>query len=468
MNFLPCATDLKVSLLDFTMGVAGAMDAISPLLVNHHKQVAYIALCIAEEMSFTAEQKYNIFLAAMLHDVGAISLKDRLDALTFELKDTRRHAEAGYYLLKNYLLFEPIANLIRWHHVMWENGKGQEAFGHTVDIASHIIHFADRASVSINVNLPVAGQIKDVKEALTNPKNTMFAPTVLDAFATVSEKKDFWADVVDKDLGRILIAKNFLADRKIGCQELQQLAKVFCHITDFRSRFTAIHSHGVAFCAKTLARLMGMDDSALYVAEIAGYLHDIGKLGVPTELLEKPGKLTADELDAVRWHAYYTHRILSNISGFDAVNQWASLHHEKPDGSGYPFRYQGAQLPIGARIMAVADIFTALTEDRPYRKGMLGHEALKTMDDMARQNGLDQDVLSVLKKNEELVNDERSAAQKTAAEAYRDYDFHVLRQPDQQSMLPGDRSGGKNKEMYFTIGSRLRTENCKKFVAGAN
>src|SRR5208337_2538002 len=102
---------------------------------------------------------------------------------------------------------------------------------------------------------------------------------------------------------------------------------------------------------------------------IAGLLHDIGKLSVPEDILEKPAPLDCSEVNKIKAHSFMTHRILENIGSLDKITQWASLHHERLNGTGYPYHYGKEKLPVGARIIAVADVFTALTENRPYRKG---------------------------------------------------------------------------------------------------
>jgi len=94
--------------------------------------------------------------------------------------------------------------------------------------------------------------------------------------------------------------------------------------------------------------------------EIAGYFHDLGKLRVPKEILEKPGKLSTEEFNIIKSHTYHTYRILSHIPNFETINWWASFHHERLNGSGYPFRINAFNFPLGSRIMAIADVFTLL------------------------------------------------------------------------------------------------------------
>ncbi|MGD9475852.1 MAG: HD-GYP domain-containing protein [Eubacteriaceae bacterium] len=156
------------------------------------------------------------------------------------------------------------------------------------------------------------------------------------------------------------------------------MSRLFSRVIDFRSPFTAVHSVGVAVVGSEIGKMCGLDQATCQKIKIAGYLHDLGKLAISNELLEKPAKLSDKEFAMVKAHVYETFILLDRVSGMEEINAIASLHHEKLDGSGYPFKMTAGQLNTEARILAIADIFTALTENRPYRKGM-NREAVKAI-----------------------------------------------------------------------------------------
>ena len=157
----------------------------------------------------------------------------------------------------------------------------------------------------------------------------------------------------------------------VSLDKTVELTVVLSRIIDYRSAFTAMHSAGVAASATALARLSGMDEDECKMMRIAGLLHDIGKLKVPRAILEKPGKLTEEEFNIVKEHPYYTRLNMMNLEGFEKIANWAAFHHEKLNGKGYPFHLDASSLDTGARIMAVADIFSAITEVRPCAPGEL-------------------------------------------------------------------------------------------------
>jgi HD-GYP domain-containing protein (c-di-GMP phosphodiesterase class II) len=151
--------------------------------------------------------------------------------------------------------------------------------------------------------------------------------------------------------------------------------------------------------------------------EIAGYIHDIGKLSVPNEILEKNGKLDPAEFNVIRKHTYYTYAILRKIDALERIAAWAAFHHERIDGNGYPFHIEGKDIARLARIMAISDVFTALTEDRPYREGLDREKTMKILYSMA-DGALDRSIVELLDKNYDRVNDIRAKAQSEALEEY--------------------------------------------------
>lgn len=160
---------------------------------------------------------------------------------------------------------------------------------------------------------------------------------------------------------------------------LDGVCRAFADIIDAKSPYTYRHSSRVAEVARDVARQMGMGEAEQRRIYRAGLLHDIGKLGVSNAILDKNGPLTADEWSAMEQHPRHTLEILQRVSAFRSFARTASLHHEKLDGSGYPFGLRGDALDRASRMLVVADIYDALTSDRPYRRGMTQAAALEIM-----------------------------------------------------------------------------------------
>ncbi len=409
----------QVHLFDLIRCLSSAMDLVSPAVVNHHQQVAYIAYSIGLEMGLTVAQRRDLVLSGALHDSGALSLKERMDSLQFELENPHSHAELTYMLLRGFQPLSRAALIARYHHVPWNDGSGVEFRGGEVPLESHVIHLADRVAVLIDREREILGQVEDIRERVRRHKGRMFVPGLVDAFESLASKDFFWFDAVSLSISSVLPALARLETIELDMEGLTGLSNLFSQIIDFRSRFTATHSSGVAASAEAMARLAGFSARECQMMRVAGYLHDLGKLAVPVELLEKPGGLTRHEANIFRSHTFHTYRILERIRDLDVINAWGAFHHERMDGRGYPFHHRGEDLSLGSRIMAVADVFTAITEDRPYRKGMDKARSLEVLGQMAENLALDDSLVSLLSRNFDEINSLRMAAQRESAAEYQ-------------------------------------------------
>lgn len=411
--------ELRIRLFDLILCLSNTMDLMDPSIVDHHKQVAYIAYHIGEALGLAPDLRRELLIAGALHDIGAFSLKEKLEALSFEMENPHKHAEAGYSLLR---IFEPLkaaADSIRFHHIPWEEGRGNEFRGKSVPIASHILHLSDRIAVLIDREKPILLQVDTIRRKIRENWGTLFMPLLVKTFEAISTKEVFWLDLVSQNLFELLSRITDIQALTLGIDGLVSLAKIISQMIDFRNPFTASHSTSVAMVAEALASLSGFSQKECKLMRAAGYLHDLGKLAVPVEYLEKPGKLTSNEYSIMKAHTYYTFQTLQSIEGLEMVNVWASFHHERLDGSGYPFHLKGEDIPLGSRIMAVADVFTALTEDRPYRKGLTDGEAVRILADMVENHALDPKVVRTLESNLARIHSFRAQAQESAATEYQ-------------------------------------------------
>lgn len=417
--------DLQVSVFDLVACLSRAMDLVSPAVSNHHLRVAYIAFSLGRELGMPLDEQRNLAIAGSLHDSGALSLKERLDALEFELVTPQTHAETGYKLLMTFRPLAHVARIVRYHHVPWKDTSGSRFAEDDVPLASHVLHLADRVAVLIRENDEILGQARRISEVVRTRSGTMFAPDLVNAFLGLATKEFFWFDVallppseMMSLLARAAAGTPASAELRLDLEGLLGLADLFRRIIDFRSSFTATHSAGVAATAARLACLAGFSEMECRMMRAAGYLHDIGKLAVPAETLEKPGSLTEHEFNIIKQHAFHSYRIIESLPTLDVVNRWASLHHERLDGRGYPFHYSGRELSLGSRIMSVADVFTALTEQRPYRRAMEAAKALDVVRELGCASALDLEIVSLLASHLDEVDADRRAAQAAASEDY--------------------------------------------------
>ena len=244
-----------------------------------------------------------------------------------------------------------------------------------------------------------------------------FCPEVLESFETLCKRESVWMDVMYRpQLFLELIQDN----RWVTLDETVKLTEFMSKIIDFRSPFTAMHSAGVAATAVALAELLGMSSDECKMMRIAGYVHDIGKLKIPDEILEKPGKLTDEEFNIMKEHAYYTWILLKDVKGFEQIAPWAAFHHEKLNGNGYPFHLTEGELHLGSRIMTIADIFSAITEDRPYRKSMEKEKVIAILLEDTGRGLLSESLVDLLIDHYDSINARRDAESKAASKKYQE------------------------------------------------
>lgn len=418
-----------ISLRHAACGLSAALDLVSPELVRHHIQTATICSFLGKALGLTEPERGQLEVAAALHDIGAIALNRESDLFTEE-SAAAHHAEVGALLLRTFEPFAVAAEVVRYHHTPWTELSGVHDADRT-HLMAQVLHLADRTAIRIRPTEFILSQVARIVQELTPGRGVSFSPQVFDTFASEAKRDVFWLETVTATYPRVGEAAGLGPASRADDPALRQLSELFRMVIDFRSKHTATHSRSVAAVAERIARMIGFSARACAMIHVAGNLHDLGKLAVPAAILDKPGKLTPEELAIVRSHPFYTGKVLERIPGFDDISQWAALHHEAHDGSGYPWRASAEQIPLGARIVALADIFSALAEPRSYRPGLPREEILRLMREMAASRKLDPFLLSVFEQNLEELD-----ACRLEAIAISEREFEALRASAAEVVAP--------------------------------
>ncbi len=223
-------------------------------------------------------------------------------------------------------------------------------------------------------------------------KGHWFDPILVDALAPFRDEADFWASLQAADLSRAAPPDRvMIADE----DRLDRIADAFAGVIDAKSPWTHRHSDRASSIALGIAARLGFDASELRGLQRAARLHDLGKLAISNRILDRPGRLSEAEFAKVKEHPVLTHQILERVPGFSELAPLASAHHERIDGSGYPQGLTAADLTMPMRILAVADVYEALTAERPYRSAYSAERALEIMrTDVPRR--LDHDAFGAL------------------------------------------------------------------------
>ena len=390
-------TNTSINLNNFFLSVSDAIDLSSEALCLHQLRTTYIAWQLAKEAVLPHEACKRVYIASLFHDIGALDPRQKVLLHNFETKDVEPHSILGAVLFSSIWLLAPAAPIVRHHHTPWSYWRARGArLEDEFVLESQLVNLADFVERSINRKQHIFHQTKRIIEQVRSLSGEEFHPEVVDIFENVARCEAFWFDIVNPRIYSLLLKQGPLEKVEIEFDSLVRLTGFFRKIIDFRSPFTATHSAGVAATAVMLSKFLRFTEREITLIEIAANLHDLGKLAVPSEILEKPGRLTPEEFAVIKQHPYYTFVILNSIEGLEQIAEWAACHHEKLDGTGYPFHLSAGDLSLGARILAVADVFTALLEDRPYRKGLSEKEIFSIMEEMGRRNALDPVIVEAL------------------------------------------------------------------------
>lgn len=408
-------------LWSFVTSVSRALDLSYTGIMSHHLRVAVITAKVGQALGLSRQRIAHACQAALIHDLGASTWGERARLHQFEVDDPYEHASDGYRILMRagasgtadedplrtpagatiaqyQALFHPYADIILHHHDKWEGGNPTHAERDAIPLESRILHVADRLDVLLDENRPFTVQNEHIIGALESLRGRVFDPEILDIIKDLANRESFWFDLEARFLSQSLAM--YAPEGEPGASEgsldtLEALSRVFAEVVDRRSPYTHAHSRAVGECVFTMGKCMGLDDLTCRELRVAGLLHDLGKLGVPEDILNKPGSLTSEEMGVIKRHPYLTYHLLDSIPGFGRIAKWASFHHERLDGRGYPFRLGSSELPPETRMVAVCDVFAALSENRPYRPSLSRDQVQRILVKMVGDGALDKDMVDL-------------------------------------------------------------------------
>lgn len=345
---------MTLDVLGLLAACSYALDCVEAELVhvtnNHSKRVAYMSVCIAKQMGIQEESLQDLAVCALLHDNALTQyIQEELHndisqiAVTQEVPKLGAHCIWGEKNVAELPFHTDVSDVILYHH---ENADGSGPFGKKWDeipLFSRIIHLCDLLDIACRTKKFAEGTWKVAEQFVQNSTGTMFDRECRDAFLRAFSEEQFLS--LDRETFEDQLWKMVPRIKQdLDFSQIKALAVFFARIVDYKSPFTSTHSIGVAEDAEKLSRHMGFDEETVQKMYLAGALHDIGKVAIGNEILEKPGKLTDEEFKTMKHHAAYTYYILSDIDDFEEIRDWAAFHHERVDGTGYPFGRSAAEL----------------------------------------------------------------------------------------------------------------------------
>jgi len=390
---------MKIHFGQFIHAFSDTLDLVGVDDFHHGKRVGFMALECAELLGIDQESQKFFYRAGLLHDCGVSSTrvhKKLVDELDWQ--DSHLHCQIGAERLSKFSPLAGFSDLVRYHHTPWRELQELDLANET-KVAANLIFLADRMdALSEMSSHPNRLACRDgVCGKIAELKGSYFEPGLVDAMLAAAQKEAFWiSQEADHLRGYLQLQKAGEDDLLLDDDQLKDMANLFAEVVDAKSPYTAEHSCGVTRLAGYLARRCQLPETTLARIEVAGLVHDLGKLQVPDPILESKEALIGDNLAVMRHHSYVTYMILSRISGLEEITLWASDHHEKLDGSGYPFHKTAAELGVESRVIMIADIFQALAQNRPYRTSLKAEDIVAIIKPQVRQGKLDSDIFRMV------------------------------------------------------------------------
>lgn len=279
-------------------------------------------------------------------------------------------------------------NIILYHHEAYDGSGFFGRQGGAIPLFAHIISLADM----VEVMYQNSAEPSVIMERVAKEKGSRFSPELCEAFEAVARNPSFWLSLDNMFIERELERFVPMFYIELDYPELLQISNIMSGIIDAKSPFTGSHSKGLSKKIGIMADYYGFEYEKKTRLMIAADLHDVGKLVIPNSIIDKPGKLTPEEFNVIKSHTYYTRKVIESVKGFEDICEWASNHHEKLDGTGYPYGIPGQDISFEARLMACMDIYQALTESRPYREGLSHEQAGKLLTEIAGKGHISREI----------------------------------------------------------------------------
>jgi putative nucleotidyltransferase with HDIG domain len=413
----PVATAIThVSLSEVLAAMSRALDLTEGQSVGHTVRTTIIGMRIAEELDLSAFDRVALYGALLLKDSGSSGQSRIAEVVGPEETEKARHVSlspakaftaiksvSGESLRAVGLLFRRQRRNNEMNHLLSRAERGESMalrigfstatadgirhidehwdgtgipdghVGHEIPLFSRIILLAQTLD-AFYTQRGLAAAMRMARER----SGTWFDPQLVRIARSFREDTPWWESLQSPDATAMAVAvEPQQHTRFVDDKGLDEVARAFAEIIDAKSAYTYQHSTNVAKYARATAFELGFEKRDVAVLNRAALLHDIGKLGISSSILEKAGPMTDDERAEMQRHPLYTWEILQRVGAFATFARTAALHHEKLDGTGYPWGVKAEDLDVPARILCVADIYEALTAHRPYRAGLSRDAALK-------------------------------------------------------------------------------------------
>lgn len=387
--------NFKVTLKQMILVIHRTINSVDKRLLNHGEQVAYIMLNLLKtEGNYSDEEILKICTISIFHDIGAYKVSNIDNLEDIDTTNPINHAVYGALFIKYFSPLSDLYNIVLTHHFTFNYFKDKHKS--IMSKEGLLLNFADYIDrIYLNRKALIKDYIKDNKEN--------YLKEHIDLFVEADRKFDFLGKLLNGSFVEELYS--FFETKILTREEVISYSKMLAYSIDFRSESTVKHTILVEAISYQIAKLYGLNEEKQTRIRVASVLHDIGKIGIPVEILEKPGSLTNDEFEIMKGHARIGYNILSGLN-IDDIRKIGTLHHEKLDGTGYPFGLKGDEITLEMRIVAIADIASALLGARSYKEEFNKDKIIKILENMVAMNKIDAKIVDLFINNYDYIINE--------------------------------------------------------------
>jgi putative nucleotidyltransferase with HDIG domain len=386
--------DGSISLSEIISALSYALDLTEGAVHGHALRSCLLGMRVAHDARLPAEQTNGLYFALLLKDIGGRSIVSRAgeagdqanhsklkglwkNVLPAGFKQPRNERERiGFRYERGAAIVTKLgmgpfaAETVRSMDERWDGGGYPDSIkGEQIPLLARIGAVAQHLDI-----FSAANGTQNAIKTLQERSGTWFDPHFVRIALLLHRRGTLWTNCSpsdpEEDTRQAVLDLDAGTQHKLEPGQVDRICEAFADVVDAKSHFTFRHSIGVTNAAFGIAETMGLRADRVQLVRRAALLHDIGKLSVSNTILDKRAVLSAAEWDAVRQHPRITRLILERVRAFREMAVVAGEHHEKLDGSGYPDKLTARDLSLESRIIAVADVFGALSEDRPYRAGI--------------------------------------------------------------------------------------------------
>jgi len=383
------------SLLDIIVDSLNRMDE---RLTGHGERVAYGMLhLLRDDSRFSHDDVCKLTWLMLLHDIGNFQPSPIDDLIQRETDTTFSHGRYGYFFLKRFSPFPELAPIVLYHHT----GRAEieaSTMDNRLQWVAKCLQVMDQVDLN-HIQHPNASTEQLVR-FLSCLSTTRFDSEAIAAVGRFLERVPMYTPACLQTVHNTLL--DFLHQMEVTAAEKDLLLKLLVRSIDFRSHYTALHCSIVVRVSELLATACGLTKTEQQAVYLGALLHDLGKIAIPVSVLESPGKLEGQRWQIMQSHVTITEEILRGRVE-DAVLQIAIRHHETLSGSGYPYGLSGDDLTLPQRIVAVADIVSALSEERSYKKSFPVDKVLTILESMCDQGKICPHVVAAFRVQKELI-----------------------------------------------------------------